>query len=93
MWENLWPDLAVYLVKGLLAGGAFLAFQWAAPKSLHALKRFRARWFARAPKKVDSSTCSASACSQRCGGTAAAFEEAGGPRPPGTGKFCAVDKD
>jgi len=20
MWENLWPDLAVYFVKGLLAG-------------------------------------------------------------------------
>jgi hypothetical protein len=47
MWENLWPDLAVYLVKGLLAGGASLAFQWVAPKSFHALKRFRARWFAR----------------------------------------------
>ena len=47
MWENLWPDLAVYLVKRLLAGGTSLAFQWAAPKSLRALKRFRARWVAR----------------------------------------------
>jgi hypothetical protein len=66
MWENLWPDLAVYLVKGLLAGGASLAFQWAAPKSLHALKRFRARWFARksAQEKVDSSF--------ECGGCTAA---------------------
>jgi hypothetical protein len=47
MWENLWPDLAVYFVKGLLAGGASLALQWAAPKTRRALKRLRARWFVR----------------------------------------------
>ena len=38
------------------------------------------------PRKVDSSTCSAWACSQQCGGSAAAFEEAGGPAAAWYGK-------
>ena len=45
MWEYFWPDIAVDVVKGLVAGGASLAFQVAAPRMLRALKRLR--WFAR----------------------------------------------
>jgi hypothetical protein len=53
MWNYLGPDLAFDLVKGLVAGGASLAFQVAAPRTLHALKRLRARWFAwRAARKA-----------------------------------------
>ena len=46
MWY-FWPELAFDLLKGLVAGGASLAFQAAAPATLRALKRFRARWSAR----------------------------------------------
>ena len=46
MWY-FWPDLAFDLVKGLVAGGASLAFQVVAPMTLRAFKRFRARWSAR----------------------------------------------
>jgi hypothetical protein len=47
MWEYFWPDLAFDIVKGLIAGGASLALQAVAPKTLRALTRFRARWSAR----------------------------------------------
>jgi hypothetical protein len=44
MWEFFWPDIAIDVVKGLVAGGASLAFQVVAPKMLRALRRVR--WFA-----------------------------------------------
>ena len=46
MWY-FWPDLAFDLVKGLVAGAASLALQVVAPMTFRALKRFRARRFAR----------------------------------------------
>jgi hypothetical protein len=58
MWEYFGPDLALDFVKGLVAGAASLAFQALAPRTIRALKRFRAhgsvrksarRWFARKP--------------------------------------------
>jgi hypothetical protein len=57
MWEYFGPDLAFDVVKGLIAGGASLALQAVAPKTLRALKRFRARWFARkAARKAGRNT-------------------------------------
>ena len=54
MWEYFGPDLAFDFVKGLVAGGASLAFQAVAPRTFCALKRFRARWSARkAARKAD----------------------------------------
>ena len=47
MWEYSGPDLALDFIKGLVAGGASLAFQVLAPRTLRALKRFRAHWSAR----------------------------------------------
>ncbi len=47
MWDYFGPDLALDLVKGLVAGVASLAFQLVAPRTFHAAKRFRARWVAR----------------------------------------------
>jgi adenylate cyclase len=47
MLEYLWPDLAVDFARGLLAGSASLALQAVAAKAHRAVKRFRARWFAR----------------------------------------------
>ena len=47
MFENILPDLGIVFVKGLVAGGASLALQAVAPRTLRALKRFRARRFAR----------------------------------------------
>ena len=47
MWEYFFgPDLALDFIKGLVAGGASLAFQVLAPRALRALKRFRGRWSA-----------------------------------------------
>ena len=46
MWY-VWPDLAVDVIKGLVAGGASLALQAVAPMTLRALKQFRMRWSAR----------------------------------------------
>jgi hypothetical protein len=46
MWY-FWSDFAFDLVKGLIAGGASLAFQAVAPMTFRALKRFRARWSVR----------------------------------------------
>lgn len=45
MWY-FWSDFAFDLVKGLVAGGASLAVQAAAPVTVRAVKRFRARWSA-----------------------------------------------
>lgn len=57
MWEYFWPDLAFDVVKGLVAGGASLAFQVVAPKTFRALTRFRARWSARkAARKAGRNT-------------------------------------
>jgi len=57
MWEYFWPDFAFDVVKGLIAGSASLAFQAVAPKTLRALKRFRARWSARkAARKAGRNT-------------------------------------
>jgi hypothetical protein len=57
MWQYLGSDLAFDLVKGLVAGGASLALQVVAPRTLHALKRLRARWFAwRAVRKAARNT-------------------------------------
>jgi hypothetical protein len=47
MWDYYWHDVAFDLVKGLVAGGASLALQMVAPRTLHALKRLRARRLAR----------------------------------------------
>jgi hypothetical protein len=47
MWEYFGSDLAFDLVKGLVAGGASLALQVVAPRTVRVLKRLRARWFAR----------------------------------------------
>jgi hypothetical protein len=47
MWEYFWPDMAFDFVKGLVAGGASLALQAAAPSAFRAGKRLRARWRAR----------------------------------------------
>jgi hypothetical protein len=53
MWQYLGSDQAFALVKGLVAGGASLALQVVAPRTLHAFKRLRARWFAwRAVRKA-----------------------------------------
>jgi hypothetical protein len=51
MWEYFGPDLALDFIKGLVAGAASLAFQVLAPRTLRALKRFRARWSARKPAR------------------------------------------
>jgi hypothetical protein len=51
MWEYFGPDLARDLIKGLVAGGASLAFQLLAPRTLRALKRFRAHWSAWKPAR------------------------------------------
>ena len=57
MWEYFGPDLAFDVVKGLIAGGASLALQAVAPKTLRALKWFRARWSARkAVRKASRNT-------------------------------------
>jgi hypothetical protein len=66
MWNYFWPDLAFDLVKGLIAGGASLALQAVAPKTLRALKRFRARWFSR--KAVRKAGRNTSANDARLGG-------------------------
>jgi hypothetical protein len=69
MWEYFWPDLAFDFVKGLVAGGASLALQAVAPRTLRALRRLRARWFARkAAKKAGRNT-------------SVNDERLGGPRP------------
>ena len=47
MFEYILPDLGIVFVKGLVAGGTSLALQAVAPGILRALKRFRARRFAR----------------------------------------------
>ena len=47
MWEFFWPDIAINFGKGLLAGGVSIALQALVPRILGALKRLRARWFAR----------------------------------------------
>jgi len=47
MWEYFGPDLALDFIKGLVAGGASLAFQALAPRTFRALKRLRAHWSAR----------------------------------------------
>jgi hypothetical protein len=39
MWEYFGPDIALDVVKGLVAGGASLGFQAVAPRMLRALKR------------------------------------------------------
>jgi hypothetical protein len=46
MWEYFGPDLALDVLKGLVAGAASLVFQVLAPRALRALKRFRAHWSA-----------------------------------------------
>jgi hypothetical protein len=55
MWEYFLPDLAFDVVKGLIAGAASLALQVVAPRSLRALKRYRARWLARKAARASSS--------------------------------------
>ena len=61
MWEYFFgSDLAFDLVKGLVAGGASLALQVVAPRTLRALKRLRARLLAwraarRAARKASAS--------------------------------------
>jgi predicted ATPase len=47
MTQYFGPDLAFDLLKGLVAGGASLALQVAAPTIFRALKKVRARWLAR----------------------------------------------
>jgi hypothetical protein len=66
MWEYYWPDFAFDFVKGLVAGGASLALQAVAPRTLCALKRFQARWFAR--KAARKAGRNASVNDERLGG-------------------------
>jgi class 3 adenylate cyclase len=47
MLDYLWPDFAVDFARGLLVGGASLAFQAVAAKTHRAVTRLRARWFPR----------------------------------------------
>ena len=47
MWQYFASDFALDFVKGLVVGGASLAFQVLAPRAVRALKRFRAYWSAR----------------------------------------------
>jgi hypothetical protein len=51
MWQYFGPDFVLDFVKGLVVGGASLAFQVLAPRTLRALKRFRAHWSARKPAR------------------------------------------
>jgi hypothetical protein len=55
MWEYFLPDLAFDVVKGLIAGCASLALQAVGPRSLRALKRYRARWRAQKAERAVSS--------------------------------------
>jgi len=64
MWY-FWPDLAFDLVKGLVAGGASLALQTAAPVTLRALKRLRARGSARKAARKAGPNRSASSPHER----------------------------
>jgi len=51
MWQYLWSDFAIDLIKGLVVGGASLALQAVAPPILRAFRRRRARWVARKARK------------------------------------------
>jgi hypothetical protein len=56
MWYYYWHDVAFDLVKGLVAGGASLALQVAAPRTFHALKGLLARRLARKADQERSAT-------------------------------------
>jgi adenylate cyclase len=43
MWDDVWPSIAYDCLKGLLAGGAVLAIQWAANTARDVVGRLRAR--------------------------------------------------
>jgi hypothetical protein len=51
MWQYLGTGFALDLVKGLVVGGASLALQALAPRTLRALKRLRAHWTTRKPAR------------------------------------------
>jgi hypothetical protein len=51
MWQYFGTDFVLDFVKGLVVGGASLAFQVLAPRAFRALKRFRAHWSARKPAR------------------------------------------
>jgi hypothetical protein len=58
MWQYFSSDLAFDLVKGLVVGGASLAFQAVAPTMLRALREVRARYAARKAAREQSGAVS-----------------------------------
>jgi adenylate cyclase len=54
MWEIFWSDIAQDCSKGLLAGGASLAFQCLAPRLGRLLKHIRAKWAGRKAGHLDT---------------------------------------